>query len=114
LAAKASVGAALHSDYCRVAGKTVTQWLSSPGQIPDFVDALERIGWIRRHTHPENSRFWNLLVGEKAPMFGVFNAYERQVIHDWIAGESLPKSLSVNSRVVPRRVQPSPGRRSVD
>src|SRR5690606_16005418 len=30
LAAKASVGAALHSDYCRVAGKTVTQWLSSP------------------------------------------------------------------------------------
>ncbi|NYT60031.1 iron-containing redox enzyme family protein [Alcaligenaceae bacterium] len=114
LAAKASVGAALHSDYCRVAGKTVTQWLSSPGQIPDFVGALERIGWIRRHTHPENSRFWNLIVGEKAPMFGVFNAYEKQVIHDWIAGESLPESLRGNSRVVPRRIQPCSSRLRAD
>src|SRR5690606_37428911 len=57
LAAKGSVGAALHSDYCRVAGKTVNQWLSTPGQTQGFVDALEEIGWICRHEHPENSRF---------------------------------------------------------
>lgn len=89
LAAKAKVGADLHSDYCRIGGKTTTQWLSEPSQIPDFIKALEDAGWIRRQQAPENSRFWKLLTGDKAPMFGVFNAYELQVIRDWIAGDSL-------------------------
>lgn len=94
LASKASVGGQLHSDYCRIAGKTVNEWLTTPGQIHHFVAALETAGWIRRHEDPNNSRFWTLLVGDKGPMFGVFNAYERQVIHDWIAGESVSKSVS--------------------
>lgn len=87
LAAKAEVGADLHSDYCRIGGKTTAQWLREPDQIPGFIKALEDTGWIRRHEPPENSRFWKLLTGDKAAMFGVFNTYELQVIHDWIAGD---------------------------
>src|SRR5690606_29400310 len=97
LASKAVVGAELHSDYCRVAGKTINEWLSKPGQIHAFVQALEKMGWIRRHENPDNSRFWSLLSGEKAPMFGVFNAYERQVIYDWIAGDSVQDSISAHA-----------------
>src|SRR5690606_18646874 len=63
LAAKACVGGQLHSDYCRIAGKTVNEWLADPKQIRGFVKALESSGWIRRHEDPGNSRFWNLLVG---------------------------------------------------
>ncbi|MFA7391820.1 MAG: iron-containing redox enzyme family protein [Pigmentiphaga sp.] len=92
LATKAPVGASLHSDSCRIGGRTVNEWLSTPGQMRDFVNALEKAGWIRRHEPPENSRFWALLTGDKGPMFGVFNAYERQLIHDWIAGDSLSAS----------------------
>lgn len=88
-AAKCAVGAAqLHSDYCRVAGKSINEWLSDPAQLPAFLDSLEQVGWIKRHQDPENSRFWKMIQGEHAEMFGVFNAYERQVIHDWIAGDS--------------------------
>lgn len=97
LASKAAIGAQLHSDYCRVAGKTVSEWLSQPGQIRGFVEALQKTGWIRRHEHPDNSRFWNLLVGEKGPMFGVFNAYERQVVYDWIAGDSASDSIGASA-----------------
>src|SRR5690606_30896921 len=92
LASKAAVGAALHSDYCRIAGKTVNEWLAAPDAMVGFVEAMENTAWIRRHESPETSRFWKLLVGEKAPMFGVFSAYERQVVHDWIAGDSLETS----------------------
>lgn len=88
LANKAGVGAGLHSDYCRIDGRTVNDWLSAPAQIDDFLQALERQGWIRRHEDPENSRFWRLLEGDSAPMFGVFTAYERLVIRDWIRGDA--------------------------
>lgn len=100
--AKCGIGSAMHSDYCRVAGKTVNEWLSDPAQLPAFLDGLEKAGWIKRHQDPENSRFWKLIHGEHADMFGVFNAYEKQVIHDWIAGDFLssgmPRSLSYRSR----------------
>lgn len=87
-ATKRAAGAQMHSDYCRIAGKTVNQWLSDPAYLPAFLDALEQTGWIKRHRDPENSRFWKLMHGEHAEMFGVFNAYERQVVYDWIAGDS--------------------------
>jgi hypothetical protein len=86
--AKSRIGAQLHSDYCRVAGKTVTEWLSDPAQLPAFLDSLQQAGWIKRHQDPENSRFWKLIEGVQPQMFGVFNSYERQLIHDWIAGDS--------------------------
>jgi hypothetical protein len=85
--AKCCFGSQMHSDYCRVGGRTVNEWLSDPAQLPDFLENLERAGWIKRHENPENSRFWKLIHGEHADMFGVFNAYERQVIYDWIAGD---------------------------
>jgi len=84
LAAKSGVGKNMHSDYCRVAGRSVNDWLTDPGQIPAFLDALTAAGWIKRGEAVENSRFWRLVEGEKAEMFGVFSAYELQVLRDWI------------------------------
>ncbi len=84
---KAAFGAYLHSDYCRIAGKTINEWLAEPEQLSDFLDTLENKGWVKRHEDPVTSRFWGLLEGEGAQMFGVFNSYERQLIYDWISGD---------------------------
>lgn len=86
LARKARSGNGAHSDYCRVAGRSVNDWLREPEQIGGFVDALAQAGWIRFGEPVENSRFWGLLQGDRAEMFGVFSSYELQVLHDWIRG----------------------------
>jgi hypothetical protein len=86
LAQKSHAGGGAHSDYCRVAGRSVNDWLSRPQEIGDFVQALQQAGWIRFGEPVENSRFWSLLQGERAEMFGVFSSYELQVLHDWIRG----------------------------
>jgi hypothetical protein len=88
LSNKSASGRGAHSDYCQVAGRKVNDWLSQPQQIPAFLDALQQAGWIRRGEPAEQSRFWGLLQGERAEMFGVFSSYELQVIHDWIRGEA--------------------------
>ncbi|WEF34454.1 iron-containing redox enzyme family protein [Pseudoduganella chitinolytica] len=85
LAAKSTVGKNMHSDYCRVAGRTVNDWLADPAQIPTFLEKLEGQGWIRRGEPAANSRFWKLIHGERAEMFGVFSPYEQQLLQDWIA-----------------------------
>jgi hypothetical protein len=85
LAAKAVVGHNMHSDYCRVGGRSINAWLTDPQQIPDMLAALEAAGWIQRGQPAENSRFWRLIQSERAEMFGVFNAYEQQILSDWIA-----------------------------
>lgn len=77
----------MHSDRCRIADRTINEWLDTRGQIPALLNALQRHGWIRRHQDPQNSRFWRLITGNRAPMFGVFSGYELQLLHDWIAGE---------------------------
>lgn len=102
-ATKAVAGSQLHSDYCRIGGKTVNEWLAAPEHIHEFVDVLVKKGWIRRNEPPTKSRFWNLLVGEKGAMFGVFNAYELQIIYDWIAGARPQVSTSMNRRYRNRR-----------
>lgn len=84
---KREFGQHMHSDYCKIEGQTVSQWLSSPGKIAEFLDAMERKGWIKRNAAPQDSRFWQLIEGNTAAMFGVFDGYEKQVIHDWIAGD---------------------------
>lgn len=84
--AKARAGAGAHSDYCRVAGRTINDWLSVPEQMPAFLAALEGTGWIRRGEPAQASRFWGLLQGERAEMFGVFSSYELQVVCDWLRG----------------------------
>lgn len=83
---KAPSGSGAHSDYCRVAGRSVNDWLASAENFPAFLAALQDAGWIRRGEPAANSRFWKLLQGDRAEMFGVFSAYELQVIHDWIRG----------------------------
>lgn len=85
---KARSGQGAHSDYCRVAGRSVNDWLAAPQDMPAFVQALQDAGWIRHGEPVEASRFWQLLQGPRAEMFGVFSAYELQVLHDWIRGEA--------------------------
>ena len=84
LQAKAVVGKNMHSDYCRVEGRSVNDWLSDPAQVPGFLRAMESSGWIKRGEPVANSRFWGLVHGERAQMFGVFSSYEQQVLRDWI------------------------------
>ncbi|NUZ05409.1 iron-containing redox enzyme family protein [Piscinibacter koreensis] len=107
LADKAAIGAALHSDYCRIGGRLVSDWLSEPGSLPAFLAALESNGWIRRGQDPQNSRFWQLIQSERAPMFGVFNRYEQQLIHDWIVAEPREQA-GAGERRTPRRFRPPP------
>lgn len=87
-ARKSVVGKHMHSDYCRIGSKTVTQWLSDPAQMSGFLLAMQDAGWIKRNRDPQESRFWGLLQGDRAEMFGVFSAYEEQMIYDWIAGDA--------------------------
>lgn len=84
LADKGRIGAHLHSDYCRIGGRSVREWLTTPGGMPEFLKALVSSGWIRRGADPAESRFWRLLTDEDAPMSGVFDDYEKQLISDWI------------------------------
>ncbi|MBC5784724.1 iron-containing redox enzyme family protein [Ramlibacter sp. USB13] len=86
LARKATAGHGAHSEYCRVAGRSINDWLGTPQDMPGFVAALEQAGWIRFGEPAENSRFWSLLQGPRAEMFGVFSTYELQVLHDWMRG----------------------------
>ncbi len=83
---KRSFGQHMHSDYCRLEGRTVNEWLATPGQIPEFLRTLENKGWIKRDQDPELCRFWQLIAGPGAAMFGVFSGYEMQLLRDWIAG----------------------------
>jgi len=96
---KRPFGQHMHSDYCKFEGKTVNQWLAAPGQLEGFLKAMQNKGWIRRHEDPQNSRFWTLIEGAGAAMFGVFSPYEKQLLHDWIAGDWLDH----NARPAPRR-----------
>ena len=103
LAQKSTVGKNMHSDYCRVAGRSVNDWLAEPGQIPGFLGALETAGWIKRGEEVEHSRFWRLIEGERAEMFGVFSNYEQQVLRDWIV--SVPGSSVKEERVLTHRAR---------
>jgi hypothetical protein len=85
---KAPAGHGAHSDFCKVAGRKVNDWLADPEEVPAFLAALEQAGWIKKNQPVTESRFWNLLQGERAEMFGVFSPYELQVIHDWIRGDA--------------------------
>lgn len=85
---KRTSGLGAHSDYCRVAGRSVNGWLAQPDGIPAFLAALQQAGWIKRSAPVADSRFWKLLQGDQAEMFGVFSPYELQVIHDWIRGDA--------------------------
>jgi hypothetical protein len=87
LETKSTFGQHMHSDYCRLEGRTINDWLATPGQSRELLQALEDRGWIKRNQDPQDSRFWQLIDGPGAVMFGVFSGYEMQLLKDWIAGE---------------------------
>ncbi len=98
---KAVIGAPLHGSACKVAGRSVGEWLGERGRIRGFLGELEKIGWVRRHQNPADSRFWQLIEGDRAPMFGAFSAYERQLVYDWIAGSLAQCETKRKRRPVP-------------
>lgn len=98
MAAKSHAGCNMHSDYCRLAGRGINEWLSDPQQIPAMLTELETAGWLQRGQPPENSRFWRLIQSERADMFGVFSAYEQQVLRDWIVTPARVPSFRARQR----------------
>lgn len=94
---KALVGNVIHNDKCTFNNKTINSWLASPESVEEFVDVLIDKKWIRLGRNPEESRFWKLISQEDGKMFGVFTATEKQIIYDWIAGESAPDA-DLNAR----------------
>lgn len=86
---KRRVAGRVHSDHSRLQGRPLNQWLRRPGQMGGLLQALQARGWIRRHEAPGASRFWQLTEGEGSAMFGVFSPFEKQLLHDWIAGDWL-------------------------
>jgi hypothetical protein len=103
--AKATVGKNMHSDYCRVAGRSINDWLGEPKQIPAFLAAMEGAGWIKRFEPVEHSRFWRLIQGERAEMFGVFSSYEQQVLRDWIVTPRDADATQRTTRVLSHRAR---------
>ncbi len=102
--AKSAAGAGAHSDYCRIGGRTVNEWLGGGEPVGAFLAALEAKGWIVKGTDPHNSRFWQLLQGERAEMFGVFTDYELQVIFDWLRGDHSADGLRFDASASERGV----------
>ncbi|MGK5023412.1 iron-containing redox enzyme family protein [Janthinobacterium sp. RB2R34] len=84
LCEKSVAGKNMHSDYCRIGGKSINDWLADKNQVPALLEQLTATGWIQRGAPVENSRFWRLIQSERAEMFGVFSPYEQQVLRDWI------------------------------
>ena len=101
LAHKSPAGHGAHSDFCKVEGRSVNEWLSTPDAMADFLTALERAGWIKKNRPVDESRFWKLLQGERAEMFGVFSGYELQIIHDWIRGTASADGASFDTAPAP-------------
>lgn len=108
LAHKSPAGQGAHSDFCKVDGRSVNDWLSHPESMSTFLQALERGGWIQKGQPADQSRFWRLLQGERAEMFGVFSPYELQVIHDWIRGAASADGASFEATAAhePPRARP--------
>ena len=105
LRAKTAVGKNMHSDYCKVGGRSLNDWMVDPDQVPALLTALEAQGWFTRGQAPEDSRFWALIQGDRAHMFGVFSAYEQQVLHDWIATPPHPQAAINLPRVASHRAK---------
>ncbi len=105
LRSKSVAGKNMHSDYCKVGGRMLNDWLSDPEQVPALLLALENQGWFTRGENPEQSRFWGLIQGDHAQMFGVFSAYEQQVLHDWMATPAQPMASAPVARIATHRAQ---------
>lgn len=85
---KALVGNVIHNEKCQFNSKTINSWLATPESVEAFLDILIDKKWIKLGKDPEESHFWKLISHEDGKMYGVFNSTEKQIIYDWIAGES--------------------------
>jgi hypothetical protein len=94
---KAVIGQLMHSDRCKISGRPINEWLSSADGVVEFLEQMQLSGWIKRHQDPNNSKFWRLIQGDQPLMFGVFSAYEQQLIFDWIAGDYRGRTRSAAS-----------------
>jgi hypothetical protein len=122
MAGKAVAGQHMHSDYCKIGGRSISDWLADPADMPRLLQAFQDGGWISRGQPAEASRFWGLVSGPRAQMFGVFSGYELQVLRDWIehdpAGDARPARVpSFRARQrweqTPERARPQAGPRGV-
>ena len=111
--AKAPAGHGAHSNYCRVAGRSVNDWLAQPEEMPAFLQALTDAGWVRPGAPLQQSRFWRLLQGERAEMFGVFSPYELQVLHDWLRGDDASDGQAWNERGAANQARRRPSFRAL-
>jgi hypothetical protein len=66
---------------------------------------MESAGWIQRGQEVEHSRFWRLIQGERAEMFGVFSSYEQQVLRDWITSPRDAGASQRTTRVLSHRAR---------
>ena len=83
---KSELGRFMHADASRIEGRTVNEWLGDPQRMGDFIAALMRNGWIKRHQDPNRSRFWRMIAASNGAMAGVFNCAEQRLIYEWIGG----------------------------
>lgn len=84
---KALIGQLMHNEKQQIGCKSINQWLSNPDDIESFINQLIEKKWIKLNKAPEESLFWKLISHQDGKMYGVFNPTEKQIIHDWIAGE---------------------------
>lgn len=84
---KALIGQLVHNEKQFVGCKSINQWLANPQEIGSFINQLVEKRWIKFNCDPEESVFWRMISHEDGKMYGVFTPAERQIIHDWIAGE---------------------------
>ncbi len=85
---KAQIGQFIHQDKSQFGHQSINQWLAHPEQIEPFIQHLIEKQWIQLNSDPEHSPFWRMISHEDGKMYGVFSQAERQMIHDWMAGDS--------------------------
>ena len=54
---KSATGKGAHSDYCRLAGRTINDWLACHENIQEFLRTMQKSNWIDCGEPAVNSRF---------------------------------------------------------
>jgi hypothetical protein len=82
---KAAAAPRLASEFCKIGGQSVPEWLEAGQPAAALMEALRQEGWIKPGEAAEDSRFWRLLHGETEPDALLFSPYEQQLLRDAIA-----------------------------
>lgn len=90
---KALIGHLVHNEQRQFGCKSINQWLANPNEVGTFIQKLVENKWIKFNRDPVESLFWRLIHHEDGKMYGVFTPTEKQIIHDWIAGEQHASNL---------------------